>query len=104
MSEAVSDARGRRKRETKHRHARDTGALSENEWQWECKERINRKRKIVVRGLRVAGSGNKVTRNIRWMIREKLGVDPKKIKLQRVGGGPVVTLQSMRAKIAVMRR
>ena len=51
--------------------------LSENEWQWECKERIKLKRNTVVRGIRAEGNGNEVARSIKPMIREKLGVNPK---------------------------
>ena len=74
------------------------GALSEIECQWECKERIKRKRNIVVRGIRSAGNGNEVTRNIRRMIREELEVDPKIIKVHRVGGWTSSYVAIMRRK------
>ena len=79
-------------------------ALSESEWKWEYTERRKRKRNIVVRGVRAAGNDRGIAREVKQLLEEKLRVVPKIVRVQRVGGGPVVTLLSMETKKAIMKR
>ena len=79
-------------------------ALSESEWRWEYTEQIKRKRNIVVSGIRAAGNEHGIAQEVKQLLGEKLRVVPKIVRVQRVGGGPVVTLLSMETKEAIMKR
>ncbi|XP_043285579.1 golgin subfamily A member 6-like protein 22 [Venturia canescens] len=79
-------------------------ALSEREWQWERQERIGRKRNIRFRGIYCGGSDAKVAEEMSQLIRARMGLDPKIVRVQRLGGGPVATVQNVETKKEIMRR
>lgn len=77
--------------------------LSKHEYEWEMKERAARKKNVFIRGIRTTGRG--IEEELRRIVKEKIGVnlyiEPR--TLRAIGGGIVVTLESMRNKIFLMK-
>lgn len=79
-------------------------ALTAGEWEFEKTERAKRKRNIKVRGVGNGGSEIRKAQEITGILEDWLGIDPQIIKVQRLGGGPVVTCRSAETKKELMRR
>ena len=57
-----------------------------------------------MRGIRAAGNEHGIAQVVKQLLGEKLRVVPKIVRVQRVRGGPVVTLLSIDTKKAIMKR
>lgn len=77
-------------------------AMSENEWDWELKERKSRKKNIIVKGVRAVGKG--IKEEIKEIVRKFMNRDIYIEKIRVIGGGVLVELQSMENKIELMKR
>lgn len=76
--------------------------LSKNEWEWEMRERKNRKKNLVIKGLRGVGKG--IKDEVRGIIKNYLRMDIYIERIRVMGGGILVELQSMENKVMIMKR
>ena len=76
--------------------------MAKEELKWELKERRARKKNITVRGVRVVGKG--IVQEVTEIIKTRMNIDPKIVRMQKVAGGPVFTIESMDKKKGIMMR
>ena len=76
--------------------------MAKEELEWELKERRARKKNITVRGVRVVGKG--IVQEVTEIIKTRMNIDPKIVRMQKVAGGPVFTIESMDKKKGIMMR
>lgn len=82
--------------------ARKPDKLEERELQYERQERIDRKKNIIVRGIRTIGRG--IREKIGRIVRNKLNLPIYIYKMRPKNGGMFIELESMSNKVEIMKR
>lgn len=77
-------------------------AMSEREFKWELVERENRKKNLIIRGIRSVGRG--IKEEVKEIIRRYMGIEIYIGKVRVVGGGTVLELESFENKLEILKR
>lgn len=77
-------------------------ALSEGEYECEMAERKNRKKNLMIRGIRTVGKGLK--EEVKNTIKKFMGIEIYIGKVRPLGGGLLVELESFENKLEILKR
>lgn len=77
-------------------------ALSESEYYWEMEERKKRKKSLMIRGIRTTEKGLK--EEVKGVIKRYMNIEVYIARINAVGGGLVVELDSLENKIDILKR
>lgn len=77
-------------------------ALGKGEYEWEMAERRNRKKNLLIRGIRTVGKGLKG--EVKSVIKEMLGIEMYISKVTAIAGGLLVELVAFENKIEILKR
>lgn len=76
--------------------------LSKGEYEWEMRERNNRKKNVMIRGVRTVGRG--IKDELKGLFKDYLDTDIFIREIRAIGGGLLVECEALENKIEIMKR